>query len=333
LNKGLRLSYEFNLSFTQIILQTQPELLFFSIVAAISIIFPPVRYGIFEDGFSFLFSIRNGDSIDYIKLFIELILILLLTIIFYLLKYNIKSFINKLIHRFKTNKKLIRFILKLVLISIIFLGVIIIIQKEPFPLTTIPEKYGYESGSSFNEHTQYTLKNYYLIFNEANALNINQYINFVIFEKIANDDNDIIKKFWLPYDLVPDVTPYLINRDTLQNDESNFDMERNSWDKIFAQESDNELERWELYRIYIPDNKTFNYRNGQEYYENYIMVKRKYINDEVKWDANVYVTIYKIYTFWKKYLLIPVIILLTFLYFFISIKKIKKYRKVSLLKI
>lgn len=207
------------------------ELLFFSALATISIVFPPVRYGIADDGFSFLFSITQGNFIDYLKLFTELILIILLTIIFSLLKY----YINKINYKFKNDKKLYHFSKNIFLTSIIFLGVIIIqIRPILLPLTIIQDKYS-SSIDSFH-HEMY--ENW-----------IDRYTTYDIFNGIKNN---------------------------------------NDW-----------------------------------FINNYFPLR----NDQVKWDANLYVNIWGIYNWWAKYLLTPFIIMTSFLYLFTLAKKIKKYKK------
>ena len=205
------------------------ELLFFSALATISIVFPPVRYGIADEGFSFLFSNTQIDLIDYPKVFTELILIILLTINFSLLKY----YINKINYKFKNDKKLYHFSKNIFLRSIIFLGVIIIqIRPILLPLTIIQDKY-----SSSIDSFQQEVPAYY------------NYTTYDIFNGIKNNDN-----WWI--------------------------------------------------NNYFP-----------------------HLNDQVKWDANLYVNIWGIYNWWAKYLLTPFIIMTSFLYLFILAKKIKKYKK------
>src|SRR3972149_1965570 len=61
----------------------KPAIIFFSIVASIMILFPPIKMGVSDQGYSFIFIISGAKTLYFTKLLIQLFLAGLLSLIVY----------------------------------------------------------------------------------------------------------------------------------------------------------------------------------------------------------------------------------------------------------
>ncbi|HEY4756380.1 MAG TPA: hypothetical protein VIH28_10020 [Ignavibacteriaceae bacterium] len=296
------------------------EILFFTIISIILVLFPPIMEEDYDEGYSFLFTIQGYYTINYVKLILEIVFIGLVTVLFHYTKNYLKSLLNKISMKGNSLAHFINtVILGLILISIIVLFnnyyEDIMYLTKPNSLSFIPNKYP-EEIKRFNEGEGlgriFFKQSYY-------------YSDYNIFKMVLSEDKFAIMKFYLPSSSIPDISPYLIDEKPKY---SNID-KHSFWGMIQLREdylplSDNDLSRSETDRIHIKniEEKTLTKEKRDLYFANYKSLKNEYLNT-VKADAKTYVDDYHNFT-WRQTLRIPLTILLSILSFVILFIRFKK---------